>query len=84
MKESEKLEACGGGLNLKSVVGLTLQSSLMEIREWTPELRETLTDMHIDNEILQYLSCENFCILNVILDTEFGIIHCISQIIASK
>lgn len=38
-------------------------------------MRETLTDMHIDNEILQYLSWEKFSILNVILDTEFDIIH---------
>lgn len=40
MKESEKPEAYGGGLNLKGVVGLTLQSTLIEIKEWTPKLRE--------------------------------------------
>lgn len=38
LKESKKLEAYGWGLNPKEVVGLTLQSSLIEIREWTPKL----------------------------------------------
>ncbi|PKU32760.1 wd repeat- and fyve hypothetical protein [Limosa lapponica baueri] len=38
MKELKKLEAYGWGLNLKEVVGLTPQSSLIEIREWTPKL----------------------------------------------
>lgn len=38
MKKSEKMEACGWGLNVKGVVELTLQSSLIEIRESAPNL----------------------------------------------
>lgn len=42
-----------------------------------------LTDIHTDNKNSWYLCLENFCILNVILNTEFGIIL-FSQVVACK
>lgn len=83
MKESETSEAYVWGLNLKGIFGVRVQSAFFKSNNGLQSCGKD-TDRHTDNKNSWYLSLENFCILNVILNTEFDIILCCSQIKACK